>query len=195
MLKDKEKSILYVNACVRRDSRTKRLAAQLLKKLGEPYEELCLENIAFPAVNEEYLKKRDRLLSAGDFQNDMFALAGQFAKAKTIVISAPYWDLSFPAILKQYLELVNVVGITFQYSAEGVPIGLCRAGRLFYVVTAGGKYVPEEFGFGYVKALAQTYYGIADVRKVEAVGLDMAGADADLILQAAENTLSDMKVH
>ena len=178
-----EKSILYVNACVRKDSRTRKLAEELLRKLDEDYEELCLENIRF-------LNKRDRLISAGDFENDMFGLARQFSKAKTIVISAPYWDLSFPAMLKQYLELVNVVGITFKYSQDGIPIGLCRAGRLFYVLTAGGNYVPEEFGFGYVKALAQQYYGIPDVRKIEAIGLDIAGADVDLILKTAENTLS-----
>ena len=184
-----EKSILYVNACVRKDSRTRKLAEELLKKLGEDYEELCLENIRFPVVNEEYLNKRDRLISGGDFENDMFGFARQFSKAETIVIAAPYWDLSFPAMLKQYLELVNVVGITFKYSEDGVPMGLCRAGRLFYVLTAGGHYVPEEFGFGYVKALAQQYYGIPDVRKIEAVGLDIAGADVGFIMKTAENKL------
>ncbi|MBQ9613196.1 MAG: ACP phosphodiesterase, partial [Lachnospiraceae bacterium] len=77
-------------------------------------------------------------------------------------------------------------------SEEGVPIGLCRADKLFYVTTAGGYYVPEEFGFGYVKALAQNYYGIQDVRKIEAVGLDIVGADVNAIMTDAENTLSGM---
>jgi FMN-dependent NADH-azoreductase len=106
------------------------------------------------------------------------------------VIAAPYWDLSFPAMLKQYLEQINVVEITFKYSEEGVPIGLCRANRLFYVTTAGGYYVPEDYGFGYVKALAQNYYGIQDVRKIEAVGLDIFGADACAIMKSAEDALS-----
>ena len=136
--------------------------------------------------------KRDLLLSRGDLQDPMFGPALQFAEAQTIVIAAPYWDLSFPAMLKQYLEQVNVVGITFKYSEEGVPIGLCRADKLFYVTTAGGYYVPEEFGFGYVKALAQNYYGIQDVRKIEAVGLDIVGADVNAIMTDAENTLSGM---
>lgn len=46
------------------------------------------------------------------------------------------------------------------------------------MTTAGGSYVPEDYGFGYVKALAQNYYGIQDVRKIEAVGLDLYGANA-----------------
>ena len=187
-----EKQILYVNACVRKESRTKRLADKLLSKLGEPYEELCLEKIAFPIVNEEYLNKRDQLISAGDFQSPAFDLARQFSEAKTIVIAAPYWDLSFPAMLKQYLEQINVVGITFKYSEEGVPVALCKANRLFYVTTAGGLYVPEDYGFGYVKALAQNFYGIQDVRKIEAVGFDIYGANVNSIMKDAEDTLSEM---
>ena len=187
-----EKQILYVNACVRKESRTKRLADKLLSKLGEPYEELCLEKIAFPIVNEEYLNKRDQLISAGDFQSPAFDLARQFSEAKTIVIAAPYWDLSFPSMLKQYLEQINVVGITFKYSEEGVPVALCKANRLFYVTTAGGLYVPEEYGFGYVKALAQNFYGIQDVRKIEAVGFDIYGANVNSIMKDAEDTLSEL---
>lgn len=121
----------------------------------------------------------------------MFDLARQFAEAETIVIAAPYWDLSFPAALKQYLEQINVVGITFKYTEEGIPVGLCRAERIFYVTTAGGFFVPEDYGFGYVKALAHNYYGIQDVRKIEAVGLDIAGADAEAIMAAAEEALNN----
>jgi len=184
--------ILYVNACVRKESRTNGLAVKLLSKLGKPYEELCLEKIAFPIVNEEYLNKRDQLISSGDFQSPIFDLARQFSEAETIVIAAPFWDLSFPAMLKQYLEQINVVGITFKYSEEGVPVALCKAKRLFYVTTAGGFYVPEDYGFGYVKALAQNYYGIQDVRKIEAVGLDIYGANVDSIMREAVDTMSDM---
>ena len=189
-----KRTILFINACVRKGSRTKRLAEQLLLQLGSPYEEICLKDIAFPVVDEDFLHRRDSLIAKGDFQNPMFHLARQFAEAKAIVIAAPYWDLSFPAALKQYLEQINVVGITFQYSEEGVPVGLCGADWLFYVTTAGGPYVPEEFGFGYVKALAQNYYGIPDVRQIEAVGLDMDGADADAILRSKEADLTNLRL-
>lgn len=185
-----KKPILFVNACVRKESRTRKLAEKLLIKMDQPYEEICLADISFTSVSEEYLSMRDHLISIGDYQNPMFSLAQQFSEAGTIVIAAPYWDLSFPAMLKQYLEQINVVGITFKYSEEGIPVGLCRANRLYYVTTAGGHYVPEEFGFGYVKALAQNYYGIQDVRQISAVGLDIDKADVDAIMNAAEDTLS-----
>lgn len=187
-----ERPILYVNGCVRRESRTRRLAERLLSKLDRPYEEVDLEKIDFPVVDEEYLSKRDRLISKGEFQDPMFDLARQFAEAETVVIAVPFWDLSFPALLKQYLEVINAVDIAFRYSEEGVPVGLCRADRLFYVTTAGGSYVPEDFGFGYVKALAQNYYGIQNVRLIQAVGLDIYGADVDSIMREAEDALSDI---
>jgi len=187
-----DRPILFINACVRGESRTKKLAEKLLEKLNRPVEEVRLEEINFPIVDEDFLNMRDRLISEGSLDSPVFDLARQFSDAETIVIAAPYWDLSFPAVLKQYFEQVNVVGITFRYTEEGIPEGLCKADRIFYVSTAGGIYAPTEFGFGYVKALAQGYYGIGDVRLIEAVGLDIYGADVEAILEEAEETIEDM---
>ena len=187
-----EKPILFLNACARKDSRTRQLADQLLAALDRPFAEVRLCESGFPVVDECFLGMRDRLIAAEDYGDPVFSLARQFAEAECIVIAAPYWDLSFPAALKQYFEQINVVGISFRYTEAGVPVGLCRAKRLFYVTTAGGYYVPEEFGFGYVKALAQNYYGIQDVRLLEAVGLDIAGADVQAILRDAAAKIPDM---
>lgn len=174
--------ILYINACVRRDSRTERLAEALLQKLDGEVEQVRLEDIPFEVSDEAFLNKRDRLIEEGAFDDEMFALARQFATADTIVIAAPYWDLSFPATLKQYMEKVTVNGITFEYTPEGIPKGLCRAQKLYYVETAGGDYAPDEFGFGYIKALAVGYYGIFEAELIKATGLDIIGADVEQIL-------------
>ena len=181
--------ILYINACVREHSRTNRLAENLLAGLDAEVEEVRLSDISFPAVDEAFLKNRDRLIAAGEFDNSLFALARQFAAADQIVVAAPYWDLSFPSVLKQYFEQINVLGITFVYTPEGIPKGLCRAKKLYYVMTAGGMYVPEEFGFGYVRALAQNFYGIEDVQLIRAVGLDIDGADVESIMKESFNSM------
>ena len=177
--------ILFINACVRAESRTKRIADAYLAKVSEPVTEVKLEDIAFPVTDESFLKKRDSLISEGAFSDPMFSLARQFSEADRIVIAAPYWDLSFPAALKQYFEHINVLGITFEYTSEGYPKGLCKAKDLCYITTAGGGYCPEEFGFGYLKALAQGFYGIREVRQIKATGLDIIGADVDGILEEA----------
>jgi len=181
---------LFINACVRKNSRTRRLADCLLKKLDEPFTEVRLDGIRFPVTDEDYLDTRDRLIAEEKFSDPAFSRARQFADADRIVIAAPYWDLSFPASLKQYFEHINVRGITFTYTPEGIPKGLCKAKDLYYVTTAGGNYVPEEYGFGYVKALAAGYYGITDVKLIQAAGLDIDGADVDRIMDEAYSVIA-----
>ena len=175
--------ILYINACVRQDSRTERLAEALLKEFDDEVQQVRLEDMTFEVSDEAFLTKRDQLTEEGAYDHEMFALARQFASADQIVIAAPYWDLSFPATLKQYIEKVTVNGITFEYTPEGIPQGLCRARKLYYVMTAGGDYAPEEFGYGYIQAIAGGYYGITDTRLIKATGLDIVGADAEKILE------------
>ena len=184
--------ILFINACVRQESRTKRLAEHYLKQQAGPVTEVDLGTLDFPSVDDAFLAKRDRLCAEGRFDDPMFDLARQFASADSIVIAAPYWDLSFPAVLKQYLEQVCVVGITFCYSPEGIPQGLCRAKELIYVTTVGGEYLPFEHGFGYVKALCESYFGIRDFRLIKAVGLDLVGADPEKIL---EESMREIELH
>ena len=181
--------ILFINACVRKESRTKKLADFLLSKMREQFEEVRLGTIVFPVADENFLRRRDQLILAHDFGNPVFDLARQFAEADEIVIAAPFWDLSFPAILKQYFEQINVLGITFCYTPEGIPQGLCRAKRLTYITTAGGNFFPEEYGFGYVKALAQNFYGIHNVNLIKAIGLDIDGADVNAIIESAKEAM------
>ena len=181
--------ILFIDACVREASRTRRLALRLLDALGGAHECVNLNEITFPAVDEAFLQKRDRLLQEGAFTDSMFCYARQFAEADTIVIAAPFWDLSFSAALMAYLEQNNVVGMTFRYTPEGVPQGMCRAKKLYYVTTAGGVFFPAEYGFGYVKALAQNFYGINDVELIKAFGLDIDGAPVERILRECEEEI------
>ena len=181
--------LLFINACVRADSRTRRLAERYIKGCRQDVQEVRTGALAFPVADEAFLARRDALIAEKAFDDALFSLARQFAAAEEIVIAAPLWDLSFPAALKQYLEQITVVGVTFRYTADGVPQGLCRAKKLTYVTTAGGTYFPPDYGFGYVEALARNFYGINDVRLIKAVGLDIDGADVEGILAEAERNL------
>ena len=184
--------ILFVNACVKKNSRTKRIADKLLERLkfkasednkAEEILEVKLEGISFPKTDEKFLAYRDDCIARGNFSDEYFDLAKNFARADTIVIAAPYYDLSFPASLKQYVEHINVMGITFEYTDEGYPKALCNAKKLYYVTSAGGVFVPEEFGYGYIKSLSENFYGIKDCEKIQAVGLDVVGADVESIIK------------
>lgn len=177
--------ILFVNACVRENSRTLDMAKIVLEKLNNAYTEVNLQKTDLKPLNRESLEKREELVLQGNFSDKMFSLAKDFAAADKIVIAAPYWDLAFPALLKIYLEQITVSGITFRY-AKGVPQGLCRAKRLIYVTTAGGI-IYDNFGFEYVKALAQKLYGIDEVLFFKAENLDIDGNDVNNILRMAKS--------
>lgn len=185
--------VLFINACVRKESRTKELADSFLTNLNEPYEEVYLNNIDFPLVDEEFINWRDKMTDQQDFSDPVFDLAKQFAEARKIIVAAPFWDLSFPAALKQYFEQINVTGITFTFTPEGVPVGLCKARCLTYITTVGGNFFPDEYGAGYVRALAQSFYGIPEFKLIKATGLDIDGADIDSIMNSAKDFCSSPK--
>ena len=50
--------LLFINACVRENSRTERLAKCLLEKLDQRFTEVRLEAISFPVTNEAYRSRR-----------------------------------------------------------------------------------------------------------------------------------------
>lgn len=144
-------------------------------------------------LDSKLLGERDSLLNEGKTDNEMFSLARQFASVDTIVIAAPYWDLMFPSVLKVYLENITVCGITFRYSNKGIPQSLCKAENLYYVTTSGGFIGENNFGFDYVNALAKGFFDIADVKFFSAEGLDIYGADVELIMnKAKKNMLSQI---
>jgi FMN-dependent NADH-azoreductase len=113
----------------------------------------------------------------------MLRYARQFAQAEEIVIAAPFWDLAFPAKLKIYLEQITVAGITFQY-VDGRPRGLCRAKKLTYITTSGGP-IFDDFGYAYVKTLAQKFYGIPQTKAIRAMNLDVEMICAQELLEKA----------
>lgn len=183
--------VLFVNSCVRENSRTLELANAVLELLPKDVEEIRLYPDGPDGLNAEELQLRDALLDAGNFDHPMFDHARQFAAADTIVIAAPYWDLAFPAKVRAYLEEVTVSGITFQYGPDGIPQGLCKADKLIYVMTSGGP-VYQNFGFDYVKSLALNFYGILNIQLVKAEGLDIWGNNPAEILEQAKSDIPTM---
>lgn len=178
-------NILFINACVRKESRTKELADVVLSKLQGTITEVNLEKENLKPLNLERLNYRFNLIGKRDFSDPIFDKAKQFAAADTIVIAAPFWDFSFPAMFKIYVENINVVGLLFRYTHIGAIEGLCKAKKLIYVATSGGPMQGNAFGYEYIKYLCNNFYGIKDTCLIKAEGLDIVGADIPAIMQKA----------
>ena len=179
-------TVLVINACPRPDSRTRELAQHVLSKLDGKVEKLRLFDEQIPPLDVAGMEERDRAVRKGDWNAPILRYARQFAAADTIVVAAPYWDLLFPAVVRTYFEATTVTGVTFRYTPEGFPEGMCRAKRLIYVTTAGGPIGEYNLGFDYVRALATLYYGIPEVKCFTAEFLDIVGADVPAIMAKAK---------
>lgn len=187
--------LLFVNSCVRGErSRTLALARYFLSEYEKSHPEVRVteRNLMEERMEPQYpevLDHRDRLWNDGKLDDPMFAPAWQFARADKIVIAAPFWDLSYPAILKIYLERISVCDITFGYDADGNSVGLSRAEKLLLITTRGGNFsLPEtawmESGARHLQALC-AMYGIPDFRLLCAEGLDDIRNDASALLARA----------
>ncbi len=188
--------VLFINACMRGKeiSRTFKLAEAFLREYQVCraclVQEVDLNAQAVTALNAESLARREEVLALNEIAAPELALALQFAAADKIVIAAPFWDLSFPAALKAYLENVCVNNLTFAYESDGKIRGCCRASKLMYITTRGGIFSGEaeqkyEMATPYLKMLSG-FLGIAEFESIFAEGLDIVGRDAALLLEQAE---------
>ena len=175
------KTLLYVDCCIRREaSRTRKLAEAFLSSLPEGWrvEKVTLMDEPLLPLMEGGFAQREELLQRGDFAHRRFDYAWQFQKADAILIAAPFYDLSIPALLKVYIENVSVDGITFR--------GACRAQSMTFLTSRGGFYddSPDEMGSRYMEALCR-FFGTGVYRCVAADGVDMDPAQTPAILAEA----------
>lgn len=179
--------ILFVNSCVRENSRTLELAKCVLENTQGEIKEVDLEAEKILPLTKESLEKREWLVKKRDLSDDMFMYAKDFANSDVIVIAAPYWDLSFPALLKIYFEQIAVNGITFRYDS-GKPMSLCKVKKIIYVTTSGGPII-LNLGFEYVKAFVENFCGISDIMFFSAEMLDVEGVNVKGNLDKAKDEI------
>ena len=182
------KNVLVVDCCIRRQGRTRELMESFIAALPEHCRvtRLRLEEENLSCLTGAFFEAREALLARGELGHPRFRYAHQFAQAEEIVVAAPFWDLSFPALLKVYIEQVSVDGITFR-SAHGGLQGLCKAQHLVYLTTRGGVYTgdPMEMGSRYMDAM-HSFFGIKDYICIAADAMDTSSYDGKALLRQAK---------
>ncbi|MBU5483977.1 FMN-dependent NADH-azoreductase [Clostridium sp. MSJ-11] len=184
--------VLYIKANAKKDgeSRTFRISDSFIEKYKElnPNDEIITldlyqEGIGF--LTEEGINLHRPKPGEGK-EHPILKYAYQFAEADKYIVAAPFWNLSFPAILKAYIDYICVTGITFKYTAEG-PIGLCQGKKAVHIVARGGGYSEEpaagyEMGDRYLRTIFG-FLGITDFTTIAANKLDVIGEDVEAIMQ------------
>lgn len=180
---------LFVNACPRgEESRTLRLARAFLEALSSQCPSLTiaehdLTRMNLHSVDRTTLIMKEALCDRRAWEDPYLAPAVAFQQADVVVIAAPYWDLSFPSILKVWVENVYVRNLTFRYENDK-PIGLCQGRESVYITTAGSPIGDNDWGARYMRAVLTTL-GIPRFTSLCAEALDLEGSDCDAIMERA----------
>ena len=164
-------NLIIINSCMREDSRTKIILDSATTALAERYEieAINVNSLALPPLSPEVLAER----SAGRVAKATIDIAKKIAAAERIVIAAPFWDMSFPAILKAFFENMSLYNITFTDNGATCT-GLCKCKRVLYITTRGMDIPTGDFrdqGTSYLKALS-SLWGLGDIITVAAWNLD-----------------------
>ena len=183
--------VLFVDCCISQrgdESRTRALADAFLKEWkalhgADTVETVSVAAEAFAPFTAEMLNRREALAGAGAFDDPVFALARQFRDADAVVVAAPYWDMSYPAALKCYIEHISAVGVTYHYEADGCH-GDCQAKWLTYLTTGGDFEHEDSVGVLHWRQLC-SLFGIPRFEYVFGGGMDVDPARTPALLEGA----------
>ena len=178
--------VLYIKANIKNEgeSRTFKVSDSFVEeyKKNNPEDEIITLDLY--KENIDFLRADDlgKLFGPKDEEsknNSILKYAYQFADADKYIIAAPMWNLSFPAILKAYIDYVSVSGITFKYTAEG-PVCLLNNKKAVHIVSRGGGYdnSPYEMGDRYLRTILG-FFGIKDIETIAIDNLDVMGVNVE----------------
>jgi len=122
--------------------------------------------------DEERTNTHRQILSRSD------DLVAELQKADIVVIGAPIYNFSIPAVLKAWVDMIARAQLTFRYTENG-PEGLLKDKKVYVVVPSGGVPVGSAMDFAtpYLRH-ALAFVGITDVEFIGAQGADRGNSDA-----------------
>lgn len=170
--------LIIIDACVREDeSRTRRIAEPVISALSKRY---GITRYNLPEM--ERLTPLDPVLFKERGQGDIPAWAVRAAKdiadADRILIAAPFWDMSFPAVLKCFFEQISLFDITFTDDGKTC-VGLCKEPKVLYITTRGMDIPtgdPREQATPYLKALG-SLWNLGELTTIAAWNMDYSSAE------------------
>jgi len=166
------KKLVVIDACIRgEESRTRRLAEPIIASLAKRYEIQRFDLTQMPM--EPLTPKTYAERAAGVIPQWALEAAKTLAEADRLMVVAPFWDMSFPAVLKVFFEHTSLFDITFTDNGRSC-VGLCKCEKVLYVTTRGMNIPtgdPREQGTTYLHALS-ALWDLGNVLTVAAWNMD-----------------------
>ena len=195
-------NILQINSSARREaSHSTRLANRIVERLRDtdPEATLTIRDLnrnPHPILDEVALgalftpaEKRTSEQAARVALDD--ALIAEIKDADGVVLGVPMYNFGVPSQLKNWIDAISRVGVTFRYSANG-PEGLLQGKRVYVALTRGGRYrnTPADTMVGYLETVL-TFLGMTDVHFVFAEGLAMGAAAEEAAIASAYEQIEE----
>ena len=152
------KKLVVIDACIRgEESRTRRIAEPIIEVLAKRYEitryDLTKMDIA-PLNPDTYAARMEGQVPAWAMEASLAV-----AEADRIVLVAPFWDMSFPSVVKVFFEHLSLFNVTFTDNGRTC-VGLCKCEKVMYITTRGMN-IPtgdsREQGTSYLQALSRLW--------------------------------------
>ena len=122
------KKLVVIDACIRgEESRTRRIAEPILKALSERYEIIRYDLTKMPMEPLTPATYAER--AAGKVPAWALEAANTVAEADRLVVVAPFWDMSFPAVVKVFFEHLSLFDVTFTDNGRTC-VGLCKCEKV-----------------------------------------------------------------
>ena len=171
------KKLVVIDACIRgEESRTRRIAEPVIEALAKRYEITRFDLTQMPMEPLTPQTYADR--AAGKVPEWALEAARTIAEADRLVVVAPFWDMSFPAVVKVFFEHVSLLDITFTDNGRTC-VGKCKCEKVMYITTRGMN-IPtgdaREQGTSYLQALSQLW-DLGIVLTVAAWNMDYASPE------------------
>ncbi|ANB56157.1 FMN-dependent NADH-azoreductase 2 [Anoxybacillus sp. B7M1] len=156
-----------------------------------------------PQIDGDVLNGWDKLRTGTDFSElsaeektkvgRLSELCEQFISADKYVFVTPFWNFSFPPVMKAYIDAVAMAGKTFKYTEQG-PVGLLTDKKALHIQASGGIYsegpaAQLEMGHRYLSVIMQ-FFGIPSF---EGLFVEGHAAMPDKAQEIKENAMARAK--
>lgn len=207
------KNILYIKASSKPDdiSTSKIVSKKFIEVLTQNQEnynitELDLYSAGIPEPNYKCFESRATLVTGEKYEkldkatkdivDKMNSLSDQFLQADIIIIASPMWSLSFPSVLKRYLDCIILNNKLIFIDDKNVKGLLNYKDRtMIYIQSSGGDYpnlMQSMFnpGISYIESIFK-FLGINTFKKLLIEGTEMSDIGKE---KAIEKGLEDIEV-
>lgn len=168
--------VLFINGCNNATSYTHQIASVFVDEYSKVHKDddiitrnLYEGGVKFLTIDD--INERTKENFEIEPEREIFKYVNEFLEADKIIIAAPFWNLSIPAILHAYLEHISIPDITYVQKAHGY-VGLCKSKKIVHIVTRGYYSSRIEYGDSYLRAFFATL-GIKDFRTIALEGTDV----------------------